>query len=148
MRSTGSERQDVDAGVATRIIAARQQGVSRITQPLSVQRHTRPRDQHPSAVGRGRTVRLHVSVCDDVQARAVTHDARSSERPRGVSCEVTTGGMSVRRRSSHPRSCLRAALWVLVGPSGVGCALLTIVFAVAMLAVLTQLLAVFLRWVG
>ena len=44
MRSTGSERQDVDAGVATRIIADREQGVSHITQPLSAQRHTRPRD--------------------------------------------------------------------------------------------------------
>ena len=43
MRHSGSERQDVDAGVATRIIAARQQGVSRITPPLSIQRHTRPR---------------------------------------------------------------------------------------------------------
>jgi len=56
--------------------------------------------------------------------------------------------MSGRSRSSQLRSWLRAAVWVLVGPSvGVG-ALLTIVFAVAMLAVLTQLLAVFLRPVG
>ena len=39
MRNTRSERQDVDAGVATRIIADRQLGVSHIT-PLSVQRHT------------------------------------------------------------------------------------------------------------
>ena len=93
-------------------------------------------------------MRLHVSVCDDVQARTVTQGARSSDRPRGVSCDVTTERMSVRRRSSHPRSCLRAALWVLVGPSVVVGALLTIVFAVAMLAVLTQLLAVFLRSVG
>ncbi|MFN7981711.1 MAG: hypothetical protein U0Q11_07625 [Vicinamibacterales bacterium] len=52
------------------------------------------------------------------------------------------------RRSSHPRSCLRAAVWVLAWPSVVVGALLTIVFAVAMLAVLTQLLAVFLRPVG
>ncbi len=54
----------------------------------------------------------------------------------------------MRSRSSHPRYWLRAALWVLVGPSVVVGALLTIVFAVAMLAVLTQLLAVFLRSVG
>ena len=52
------------------------------------------------------------------------------------------------RRSSHPRLGLRAALWVLVGPSVVVGALLTIVFAVAMLAVLMQLLAVFLHSVG
>ena len=38
--------------------------------------------------------------------------------------------------------------WVLVGPPVVVGAFLTIVFAVAMLAVLTQLLAVFLRSVG
>ena len=50
--------------------------------------------------------------------------------------------------ASHLRSCLRAAVWVLVGPSVVVGALLTIVFSVAMLAVLTQLLAVFLRSVG
>ena len=44
MRHSGSERQDVDAGVATRIIADREQGVSRITQRVSLQRHIRPRD--------------------------------------------------------------------------------------------------------
>ena len=33
MRHSGSERQDVDAGVATRIIADRAHGVSHITQP-------------------------------------------------------------------------------------------------------------------
>ena len=54
----------------------------------------------------------------------------------------------MRSRSSHPRSCLRAAVWVLVGPSVVVGALLIIVFALAMLAVLTQLLAVVLRSVG
>lgn len=54
----------------------------------------------------------------------------------------------MRSRSSQLRSWLRAALWVLVGPSVVVGALLTVVFGVAMLAVLTQLLAVFLRSVG
>ena len=54
----------------------------------------------------------------------------------------------MRRRSLQPRSCLRAALWVLVGPSVVVGVLLAIVFAVAMLAVLMQLLAVFFRPVG
>ena len=33
MRHSGSERQEVDAGVATRIIADREQGASHITQP-------------------------------------------------------------------------------------------------------------------
>ena len=33
MRHSGSERQDVDAGVATRTIADCEQGVSHITQP-------------------------------------------------------------------------------------------------------------------
>ena len=33
MRHSGSEQQDVDAGVATRGIADREQGVSHITQP-------------------------------------------------------------------------------------------------------------------
>ena len=33
MRHSGSERQNVDTGVATRIIADREQGVSQITQP-------------------------------------------------------------------------------------------------------------------
>ena len=54
----------------------------------------------------------------------------------------------MRSRSSHARSCLRAAVWVLVGPSVVVGTLLIIVFALAMLAVLTQLLAVLLRSVG
>ena len=51
MRHSGSERQDVDAGVATRIIADREQGVSPITQPYRYQRHTRRRDQHPYCWG-------------------------------------------------------------------------------------------------
>ena len=54
----------------------------------------------------------------------------------------------MRSRSSHSRSWLRALLWVLVGPSVVVGALLAIVFAVAMLAVLMQLLAVFLCSMG
>lgn len=33
MRHSGSERQDMDVGVATRIIGDREQGVSHITQP-------------------------------------------------------------------------------------------------------------------
>ena len=147
MRHSGSERQDVDAGVATRIIADRA-GRQPYHPALSVPAAHPTTGPASLLLGRGRTVLLHVAVCDDVQARTVTHGARSSDRPCGVSRDVTTERMSVRSRSSHPRSCLRAALWVLVGPSVVVGALLTVVFAVAMLAVLTQLLAVFLLSVG
>ena len=87
MRHSGSERQDVDAGVATRIIAARQQGVSRITPPY---RYNGTPDHGPApfAVGRGRTVWLHVSVCVMTfrHAQAVTAHVRPITPLRVLRC--------------------------------------------------------------
>ena len=52
------------------------------------------------------------------------------------------------RSSSRPRSLVRAALWIVVGPYVVAGTLLAVVFGFALLAVVAQLVAALLRHAG
>lgn len=61
---------------------------------------------------------------------------------------VQQEGKRVMRSSPRPRSLVRAALWVLVGPYVAIGGLLAVVVACALLAVVAQLLAGLLQHVG
>ena len=96
--------------------------------------------ERPPCSGAGRNIRCASPLYFGVGA--------SYDRLRCVPWMAAAEGECVMRSSPRPRSLVRAALWIVVGPYVVAGTLLAVVFGFALLAVIAQLVAALLRHAG